>query len=39
MGGLNVTAQALRAKTFAELEALGFRPARSLPPGLGRDRL
>ena len=26
-----MTAEALRAKTFAELEALGFRPAGSLP--------
>jgi hypothetical protein len=27
-----MTAEALRAKTFAELEKLGFRPATSLPP-------
>ena len=27
-----MTAEALRAKTFADLEAIGFRPAKSLPP-------
>ena len=27
-----MTGETLRAKTFADLEALGFRPARSLPP-------
>src|SRR5262245_50610794 len=30
-GGPNVTAEELRAKTFADLERLGFRPANSLP--------
>lgn len=27
-----MTAEVLRARTFAELESLGFRPAKSLPP-------
>ncbi|MGL6095683.1 MAG: DUF4272 domain-containing protein [Fimbriiglobus sp.] len=32
-----MTAEALRTKTFAELETLGFRPAKSLPlPDVGR---
>ncbi|APW61964.1 hypothetical protein [Paludisphaera borealis] len=32
-----MTAEALRAKVFAELEAVGFRPAKSLPdPDLGQ---
>lgn len=30
-GGMSVTAETLRAKVFADLEALGFHPAKSLP--------